>query len=392
MNSEITGMHKGFIKIVFFPFLILILTACGFVEESAFLTNSSALPGPPWWDNSWTRRIELVFDNYSQTEDLTDFPVCVRLDSSRISYDSTMDSGEDLRFIDSDLTELSHEIEVWDESGESVVWVKVPQIDGGLNTDSVWMYYGNPAAPDVQDISAVWSNGYETVLHLDETSGSYDDSTGNGHAGEAINGVTRGAAGKVGPCAQFDGGDDYIALDMSYSGQGAVPLLTVSVWFSSVFSGTSYNDNWAFVDFDPSDFYDFYLTGDTGTLEFSTTASSGGTDDFVANTAGLNDGTWRLGWAVYNGTDKLIYLMDSLDGSLPNPHSGVGLGSSSTRWGFVGDGSEATAYDGSKNDIYYEGQVDEVRISHTARSGDWIAAQYLSMNDGFISFGTVQAR
>jgi hypothetical protein len=362
------------------------------VEETAFLTGSSAPPGPPWYDDSWTYRIELTFDNSSQTEDFTDFPVCVRLYSSRISYGSTMDSGEDLRFVDTDATVLAHEIETWDESGESIVWVKVPQIDGGSDTDSIWLYYGNPAAPDAQDIPAVWSNGYETVLHLDETSGSYDDSTGNGHAGEAINGVSRGAAGRVGQCAQFDGGDDYIALDMSYSGQGAVPLLTVSVWFSTTFSGSGYNDNWAFVDFDRSDFYDFYLTGDTGTLEFSTTASSGGTEDFVADTAGLNDGTWRLGWAVYNGTDKLIYLMSTLDGTSPNPHSGAGLGSSSTRWGFVGDGSEATSYDGTRNNIYYEGMMDEVRISHAARSGDWISAQYLSMTDNFISYGTEQSR
>ena len=385
-------MRKGSMKIVCLPFLILLLATCGFVEETSFLSNSSAPPGPPWWDDSWTRRLELTFDNSGQSEDLTDFPVCVRLDSSLISYGSTQDAGQDLRFVDTNDTVLAHEIEIWDESGESVVWVKVPQIDGGSDTDSIWLYYGNPAAPDGQDIPAVWSSGYETVLHLDETSGSYEDSTGNGHAGEAINSVTRGVSGRVGPCAQFDGSDDYIALDMSYSGQGAVPLLTISVWFSSTFSGASYNDNWAFVDFDRSDFYDFYVTADTGTLEFSTTASSGGTDDFVAGTAGLNDGAWRLAWAVYDGTDKFVYLQDTLDGTSPNPHSGAGVGSSSTRWGFVGDGSEATTYDGSRNNIHYEGMMDEVRISHTARSGDWISAQYLSMNDSLINYGTEQSR
>lgn len=379
-------------KVVFFPLLVLLLAACGFVEETAFLPSRSTPPGPPWWNDSWSYRIELTFDNSGQTEDLVDFPACVRLDSSRISYDRTADSGEDLRFVDTDAAVLSHEIEIWDESGESVVWVKVPLIDGGSDSGSVWLYFGNPGALDEQNVPAVWSSGYATVLHLDETSGSYEDSSGNGRAGEAINGITRGVAGKVGPCAQFDGGDDYIALDMSYSGQGAVPLLTISVWFRTTFSGAAYNDNWAFVDFDRSDFYDFYVTADTGTLEFSTTASSGGTDDFVADTAGLNDGAWRLAWAVYDGTDKFVYLHDALDGTSPNPHSSAGLGSSSTRWGFVADGSEATSYDGTRNNIYYEGMIDEVRISHTARSGDWIAAQYLSMNDGFIGYGPEQSR
>ena len=36
---------------------------------------------------------------------------------------------------------------------------------------------------------------------------------------------------------------------------------------------------------------------------------------------------------------------------------------------------------------YFNGIIDEVRISNSARSADWIAAQYLSMNDGFITFG-----
>ena len=36
---------------------------------------------------------------------------------------------------------------------------------------------------------------------------------------------------------------------------------------------------------------------------------------------------------------------------------------------------------------YFNGIVDEVRISNPARSADWIAAQYDSMMDDFITFG-----
>jgi hypothetical protein len=385
-------MKQICMKIIFLSLLFALLSSCGFLEETAFLSDTSGPEGPPWWNESWTSREKLTFDNSAQSIDLASFPVCVRLDSSRISYSQTQDSGQDVRFVDVDGSVLSHEIEVWDESGESIVWVEVPLIDAGSDTDSIWIYYGNDSALDSQDVSGVWSNGYEMVLHLDETSGSYTDSTGNGHDGEALNDVTRGATGKVGRCAQFDGSDDYIALHMSYSGQNTIPLLTVGVWFSTNFSGGSYNDNWAFIDFDRSDFYDFYITGDTGSLEFSTTASAGGTDDFVADTSGLNDGAWHLGWAVYDGTDKAIYLQGSPDGASLNPHSGTGLGISSTRWGFIGDGSEATSYDGTRNNIHYEGMVDEVRISHTVRSENWIRAQYLSMSDSFINFGQEQKR
>jgi hypothetical protein len=36
---------------------------------------------------------------------------------------------------------------------------------------------------------------------------------------------------------------------------------------------------------------------------------------------------------------------------------------------------------------HFQGLLDEVRISATNRSADWIAAQYLSMTDQFIAYG-----
>lgn len=338
-----------------------------------------------WWDTDWQYRRKLVFDNSGQTENLVDFPVLVKLNSSRIDYSSTQDNGEDIRFVDPDGTVLSYEIESWDESGASIVWVKVPQIDGGSTTDYIWMYYGNSSATDGQNAADVWSNGYELVMHLDETTGNFEDSTGNGHYGQAFDGVTRGVNGKIGKAVSFDGSSGYIALNMSYTGPNVIPKITITTWFSTTYSGTSYSSNWSFVDFDRSDFYNFYIAGDTGALEFSSTAAA--TDDFQANTTELNDGTWHLGWAVYDGNDKIIYLNGTQDAIRTNAHSGAAIGISSTRWGFIGDGSEATAFNGSRNKIYYDGYIDEVRISNVARSADWIAAQYLSMNDSFITFG-----
>ncbi|MHC5115041.1 MAG: DUF2341 domain-containing protein, partial [Planctomycetota bacterium] len=120
-----------------------------------------------WWDVNWNERRELTFLNTGQSENLADFPVLVVLDSSRIDYTKTLNAGEDLRFVDADdTTVLSHEIEEWNESGTSYVWVKVPQVDGSSDTDSIWMYYDNTGAADGQDPGAVWTNGYEGVWHL----------------------------------------------------------------------------------------------------------------------------------------------------------------------------------------------------------------------------------
>ena len=80
---------------------------------------------------TWTNRRQLTFDNtFVPNDTLVDFPVLVVLNSSRIDYSKTQDAGQDLRFYDADgTTKLAHEIEQWNELGNSYVWVKVPQID-----------------------------------------------------------------------------------------------------------------------------------------------------------------------------------------------------------------------------------------------------------------------
>ena len=85
---------------------------------------------------NWLKRVKLVFTN-TVSEELTDFPVLVVLDSERISYTETLDEGQDIRFVDADGTMLPHEIESWNEAGSSYVWVKVPSIPASSSTDTL---------------------------------------------------------------------------------------------------------------------------------------------------------------------------------------------------------------------------------------------------------------
>ena len=118
-----------------------------------------------WWDINWLRRRQLTLDNASSAQALVDFPVLVRLDPSRIDYAAMAPDGSDLRFVDADhSTLLDHEIEAWNPGGESIVWVRVPQIDAASANDFVWMYYGSPAAADLQNPAGVWQNGYAGCL------------------------------------------------------------------------------------------------------------------------------------------------------------------------------------------------------------------------------------
>ena len=122
--------------------------------------------GTSWWNTAWTNRTKLTFNNSLQTEDLTDFPVLVKLDSSRIDYSKAKANGDDLRFIDAgNATILSYEIESWNPSGVSYIWVRVPKIDKQSSNDFIHMYYGNASAAAGQNRNGVWTKNFVGVWH-----------------------------------------------------------------------------------------------------------------------------------------------------------------------------------------------------------------------------------
>lgn len=175
---------------------------------------------------------------------------------------------------------------------------------------------------------------------------------------------------------EFDGSNDYVALNKSYNSAGAIPQITVEAWINTTVSGVGTNDNWAIVDFDRSEYFNLYVRGDNGEVGFSTTATSGGTNDFYSGVA-VNDGLWHHIAAVYDGTDKIIYIDGTEVARYNNPHSGVGLGTGATRFGILGDGSESGTYNAGRNDFYYDGYIDEVRLWNDVRT----PAEILNLKD-----------
>ena len=184
----------------------------------------------------------------------------------------------------------------------------------------------------------------------------------------------------------LDGNDDYIALNMSYNGVQAIPELTVEAWVRTSYSGGSYDDNWAIIDFDRSSYYSLYVRGDNGHVGFSTHAidpESGGylapldfdfagTIDDMQGTTAINDGEWHHIAAVYDGMDKYIYVDGVLDATVLNPHEGAPLGSENPRFGIIGDGSTASTYNGGTSGDFFEGDISEVRVFEETRTEEQI--------------------
>lgn len=168
---------------------------------------------------------------------------------------------------------------------------------------------------------------------------------------------------------QMDGTSQYIALDQYYDQANSLNALTIEAWINTDFSGGNWADNWAIIDFDRSEHYSMFVHGSDGKVGFST--KGGNINDFYSNTA-VNDGMWHHVAAVFDGTQKYIFIDGVLDNTHENPHNGALLGSSTTRFGIIGDGSEATTFNGTRNKRYFQGEIGEVRLWHTVRSAQQI--------------------
>jgi hypothetical protein len=347
--------------------------------------NFDELPRPwwggSWWDTNWTHREKLRFDAQSINEYLTDFPVLIVLNSSRVDYANTQDSGEDLRFIDADgSTILEHEIEIWNETGTSYVWVKVPSIDKGSTTDHIWMYYGNSNAMDGQDPNDVWDSTYVTVQHMDETSrtGGSDndnlDSTSNGHNLEAYLNISHmDVTGLIGSAVEFDGFNEYIG-SAGDEFDATEDVGTLGLWVkvdnttstSSILNTLENRDRAIWID--AGQFNAGMSTGLFSSLELR---------------GGFVDTQWHhvvFSWDITKGE---LYLY--VDGALVDNYTGSSWSTSfrfpSTNYGHF----EFLNLNFPQRD-YFDGMMDEIRVSSIVRSGGWNDAQYRSMTDAFVSF------
>ena len=365
--------------------LSALISGCGFMEESTFLTGNG---GPtrsdiPWWDESWTYRRMLTIDNSSQTEDLTDFPVTVRLSSSRINYSATQDSGEDIRFIDADGTSvLPHEIEIWNESGESIVWVKVPQIDGSSDSNYIMMYYGNGTVSDGQDAQDVWDADFFLVWHCNQQpSGGEDilDSTASSCNGRSSNMESDDRVqGYIGYGLNLDGSNEWVdpegPLDLGFF-HDTDTYETFEVWIKA--DDTS-SDQTLFEEGGSTNGFLVGLNANTVLLATRNSSSQVTVNTAFTDTAGFH----YIAGMFENGT-----LRSYLDASVQSQVAGYSsIGTHSGEPG-IGASADSDAVGHSGAGYYFDGIIDELRLSVIARSADWIAAQYSSMSDSFITFG-----
>ena len=307
----------------------------------------------------------------------TDFPLLVSLSEAWLR--TRANGGEVERadgfdiYFSADLegeTRLAHEVELYAaETGTLVAWVKIPSL---VPQTVLYLHHGDTAiTTDPSSTAAVWSGGYELVMHLDAIA----DATGK----NVVAGVTSAAvAGRIGRARGFDGATSRVdagsatAIDNVFAGGG-----TAEAWFrAESFGEGGYGrlfdkgneDGWSlFVnDADVTRGLGFvHGSGTTGWGQWNTPAST------------VSTNTWHHVALVYNkgssANDPTIYI----DGA---PVSVAELTAPSG--GMVSDGT-LTLIAGNRTtlDRTFDGLLDEMRLSSVSRSAGWIATQHRNHAD-----------
>ncbi len=99
-----------------------------------------------------TRKADITVSGYAGSAPLANFPVLVRVSPTTIDgfrYADCAADGRDIAFKDAQGNALPREIDTWNTSGESLVWVRLPVCANNTTFSMTWGDAANPAAHPV---------------------------------------------------------------------------------------------------------------------------------------------------------------------------------------------------------------------------------------------------
>lgn len=323
---------------------------------------------PPWawWNSSYTYKREDQV-NHTGSSDLSGFPYLLNgtdyVDTSTLISAGKMNSScYDFEMLNgTEDGSLPFEFEDYGNntygcnSENTVVWVK-SDIKAD-NSTSNYLYYGyDDDGALSNDTSNTWDSNFKVVSHLSTLQDSINQTlvyTNN-------NGAVKTDC-VFGSCYDFDGVDQHLSVaptaDMQISGN-----FTLEAWVML----DSDADGYPVDKGDASSNFNYYIQFDTDSLGFicgfrDTDTNWQYTYDSLHNP---NTGQWYYLACRYNGTHVQLFRDGEMVGT-PDP-------ATSTPDASLND----AFYIGRRGNNYWNGKIDEVRLSNIARSNEWIKRTY----------------
>ncbi|HKP97339.1 MAG TPA: DUF2341 domain-containing protein [Fibrobacteria bacterium] len=327
--------------------------------------------------SAWSYQARIQFNTTSSgagvSENVTNFPVLVRLTSNNFIFSQAMPDGADIRFEDPDGTALSYQIERWDATNKlAEVWVKVPQVDGNSDRDYILMYWGRVSATSESSGSGVFGN-YKAVWHLGESPGAsapqFTDASGNVNHGTAQGGATGDSlTAAVGKGYKLNGSSKYVSSAVSFANP---TTFTTSAWFKTTTAsgggivGFAANQTGSGGNRDRHTWMD-----NNGKLNFGTYNSAYQVLSYTG--AAYNDGAWHQVATRISGSGKFIFVdgVQVASDGVTTPQNYTGY----WRAGYVDVNGGSWSPTPTSN--YLNGTLDEVWVSHTEVSADFIKLAY----------------
>ncbi len=389
------------------------------------------LPRPNPDIAEFARGVKFTVNGYTGTEVLTNFPVLVRLsDDSPTGFhysDFTRADYKDLCFVDMQTNGLPCEVDTWNASGESLVWVTLPRVTNG--TEFVMWYHSSSLGTTVCDNTAwgdyagVWHmNDYgagdgavtisdATTNHLDATAQSESYAQASGRIGGARTPTKDGSAKstqRIEVNLDSSNNPNYLAKRavVNSVNTDADHAFTVSMWVKPVKYSSFDGPNSAYLmgrkTDDNKGFWGVQFHYDNGKKQsikynqirvWRNETGGGDTcwhtdfaDSVIPSTASSCYGNWYKLDVVYSGTTAYFYV-----------NGGGAAGSCLTNT------SNKVPANGTENKLFltgtsvgnkgrpFRGDLDEFRLRAGAMSADWVKADYDTVdNASFLSAGSVE--
>lgn len=374
------------------------------VVQTAVLDGYANPDSDTNWLSGWANRIEITLDSSKIDSTLTHFPVMLHLsaDCGTNSANVTQVFAElgtnynKIAVTEGDAqTQLYVEVESWDSnSQEAWLWVSRSGwiIDSSEDT-VLYLYYDSTHAANDSYVGlvgspagqAVWDSNYRLVDHMEDnpdTSHTADSTDYENDGTKDAANEPQYASGMNGDCQDFDGSDDYIVYADDPSLEPGNAVSVEAIFKTAVYlnaghiyrhSGDPYHRNGErlYVNTDKTPI--FWVYSDAGLY-----AARKGYTDVADNVYHYVVGTYDTG--LPSGNLK-IFVDGYQEGSGANVTMPIGY--DANQGGYVGKC-------GIWNRYYFEGDIDEFRLSGIARSAAWIKATYYTCWDELAYYSSGQ--
>jgi hypothetical protein len=218
------------------------------------------------------------------------------------------------------------------------------------------------AAVSDKDLMIYYSFNKDTIKK-----GDVEDQSGNKNHGFLKGGKLNTVTGKVAEGMEFPGvATEYISVrELNYS--KPIEELSLAAWIKTDKAGM-------IASWDRSEFFRFAagddLLGNVTFVAFDTCCPC--CHDWHSKTK-VTDDKWHHVAATFDGDEKQIFIDGKLDNNIKAPAKVIGAGAA--RFGFLGVGSEAAAFDGATGPTSFPfgGILDEFFLFHRALDKDEIA-------------------